>query len=207
MGSDAVTAISTAATNVVILVVIPLLAYVLFHRRRTGLSAIDACRRAGLRVGHVRYVWMCLLVSLAAVGALTLWPPPLEPFGREGSAQHAFVGLGLGVESLAIALLYGVVQTGFSEEFFFRGLIAGSLSRRLPVFWANVIQALVFLLPHLLLLTIMPEVWPLLIVVFGGGLFAGWIRLRSESILGPWILHASVNVTMALSVAIRSVPA
>jgi membrane protease YdiL (CAAX protease family) len=36
-----------------------------------------------------------------------------------------------------MALLYGVVKTGFSEELLFRGLIAGSLSRRLPLLWAT----------------------------------------------------------------------
>ena len=47
-----------------------------------------------------------------------------------------------------MALLYGVVKTGFAEELLFRGLIAGSLGRRLPLVWANLLQALIFLLPH-----------------------------------------------------------
>jgi membrane protease YdiL (CAAX protease family) len=36
-----------------------------------------------------------------------------------------------------MAILYEVVKTGLPEELLFRGLIAGSLSRRLPVLWAN----------------------------------------------------------------------
>ena len=54
-----------------------------------------------------------------------------------------------------MALLYGVVKTGFPEELLFRGLIAGSLSRRFSLLWANVVQALIFLIPHLLVLRIM----------------------------------------------------
>jgi membrane protease YdiL (CAAX protease family) len=103
-----------------------------------------------------------------------------------------------------MALLYGVIKTGFAEEFLFRGLIAGSLSRRLPTVWANLIQASIFLVPHLLLLVVMPEMWVILPFVFAGSLFAGWVRIRSDSIIGPWLIHATANITMAMSVAIRT---
>ncbi len=96
-----------------------------------------------------------------------------------------FAGLGLTGESIILALIYGVIQTGFSEELLFRGLIAGSLGRRLPLLWANVIQSIIFLLPHLLLLLIVPELWWLLIVAFFTALVKGWLRIKSDSILGP----------------------
>ena len=104
-----------------------------------------------------------------------------------------------------MALLYGVVKTGFAEEFLFRGLIAGSLSRRLRPVWANLLQAIIFLLPHLAILWIAPEAWGILPIVFAGSLFVGWIRIQSGSIVGPWLIHASANVATGLSVAIRSV--
>jgi membrane protease YdiL (CAAX protease family) len=110
--------------------------------------------------------------ALVGVVILVLWSPPLEPFTRQGSAQRRFVGLGLGMPAITMAFLYGVVQTGFAEELLFRGLIAGSLSRRLPVFWTNVWQAFIFLLPHLLILLVMPEMWPVLPLVFAGALQA-----------------------------------
>jgi membrane protease YdiL (CAAX protease family) len=103
-----------------------------------------------------------------------------------------------------MALLYGVVKTGFTEELLFRGLIAGSLARRLPAVRANLLQALIFLAPHLLMLGVMPEMWWILPIVFAGALFAGWVRIKSGSIIGPWLVHASANVTTCLSVAIRT---
>jgi membrane protease YdiL (CAAX protease family) len=103
-----------------------------------------------------------------------------------------------------LALFYGVVQTGFSEELLFRGLISGRLARQLPKVWANLVQALIFLLPHLLILTVMPEMWGILPILFVGALFAGWLRMRSGSILGPWLIHATANVTVALSLAART---
>src|SRR5262249_26363829 len=110
-------------------------------------------------------------------------------------------GLSLSGQAVGMALLYGVLKTGFTEELLFRGLIAGSLARRLPGVWANLLQALIFLAPHLLVLRIMPEMSWIIPIVFAVGAFAGWLRIQSGSIIGPWLIHASANVTMCLSVA------
>lgn len=103
-----------------------------------------------------------------------------------------------------MALLYGVAQTGFTEELLFRGLIAGSLSRRFSLLWANLVQAFIFLIPHVLVLRIMPEMWGILPVIFAIALLVGWVRIKSRSIIGGWVIHASVNVATCLSVAIRT---
>ena len=50
----------------------------------------------------------------------------------------------------------------------------------------------------------MPKAWPLLPLVFVGALVFGWLRIKSGSIIGPWLMHASGNVAIALSVAIRA---
>jgi membrane protease YdiL (CAAX protease family) len=141
--------------------------------------------------------------AFAVVAVLVIWTPPLEPLTRPGSAQHQFVGLGLTATALALALLNGAVQTAFAEELLFRGLIAGSFSRKLPLRWANFAQAGIFLLPHFGILAVAPEVWGILPVVFVGALWFGWIRIQSGSILGSWLMHATGNVTMALLVASR----
>jgi membrane protease YdiL (CAAX protease family) len=90
---------------------------------------------------ELRYVAYSLAFALAGVAILVIWPPPLEPFARYGSPQQPFQGLGIRGPALPQALLYGVVKTGFSEKLLFRGLIAGSLSRRFSVLWANLGQA------------------------------------------------------------------
>jgi membrane protease YdiL (CAAX protease family) len=59
-----------------------------------------------------------------------------------------------------MAPLYGVVKSGFIEELLFRGLIGGRLSRRFSLLWANVVRALIFLIPHLLVLRIMLRCGP-----------------------------------------------
>ncbi len=197
-------AIFNALANLVILVGLPFLGYWLYHKLRHRRTFVEITRRAGLRLGEGRYILYCLAFAAVVVAVLLIWPPPLEPFLRKGSAQQSFVGLGLNATAFAMALIYGVVKTGFAEEFLFRGLIAGSLGRRLSLAWANFWQAVIFLLPHLALLFIMPELWWIQILVFGSALFTGWVRIRSGSIVGPWLAHAAANVAMCLSVAART---
>lgn len=197
-------AIANAILNIVLFVGIPFLFYWGWHRWRHGRRLPEIARRAGLQVGDPRYIGWCAILAVVSVLALVLFPPPIEPMIREGSAQHDFAGLGLTGTSLAMSLVYGILKTGFPEEFFFRGLIAGSLGRRLPLLWANLIQALVFLAPHVLVVLVIPELWAFLPILFVASLVLGWARIRGESILGPWLVHAAANVATCLSVAIRS---
>ena len=194
----------SAVLNVVLLGGIPFAVYFLWHRIRHKRPLGEVAQRAGLQVGDPKSIAYSAAFAAVSVAGLLLWSPPVEVFTREGSPQRVFLGLGITGTSVAMALLYGVVKTGFAEELLFRGLIAGSLGRRLPLVWANLIQALIFLLPHLLVLTVMPEMWGLLPIVFGTALFLGWARIRSESILGPWLVHAAANVATCLSVAART---
>ena len=194
----------SALLNLLLFAGVPFFAYYAYHKWRHKRGVAEIARRAGLQLGEVRYIGYCLVSAAVVVAVIVIWPPAVEPMVREGSAWREFVGLGLGGPSILMALLYGVVKTGFAEEFLFRGLIAGSLSRRLSFVWANLVQALIFLAPHLFILVVMPEMWPMLVLIFAGALFMGWVRIKSGSIVGPWLVHASVNMAMGLSVAIRT---
>jgi membrane protease YdiL (CAAX protease family) len=199
-----VNALLSALLNLILLAGIPFLIYALYHRLKHGRPFAEVIERSGLKRGETRFIAYCLAAGAVVVVAILIWPPSADASTREGSAFAEFSGLGLSATTVGMALLYSVIKTGFAEEFLFRGLIAGSLSRRLPLVWANLLQALVFLAPHLVILTIAPELWGILPVVFLGALFAGWVRIKSGSILGPWLLHAMTNFTMALSVAVRT---
>ena len=194
----------SALLNLVVLGVLPLLLYFAYQKWRHKRGFGEVAKRAGLQLGEGHYIGYSLAFAVAAVAILFIWPPRLEPFLRSGSPQEPFRGLGLTGAAIAMALVYGVVKTGFTEELLFRGLIAGSLSRRLPPLWANPLQALIFLIPHLLVLKVMPEMWSILPVIFVIALFVGWVRIKSGSIIGVWVIHASVNVAICLSVAIRT---
>ena len=194
----------SALVNLLVFAGLPFFAYFVYQKWRHKRAFGEILRRAGLQLGAGRYLAYSAALACTGVAILVLWPPPLDPLVRKGSPQRPFVGLGLGGPAVLMALLYGVVQTGFPEELLFRGLIAGSLSRRLPLLWANLGQALIFFIPHLLVLTVMPEMWGILPIIFAVALFCGWVRIKSGSIFGSWLLHASGNMAMCLSVAIRT---
>lgn len=180
---------------------IPSLVYYVYHRVRFDRNLREVAVRLGLCVGRTQFILYGLAAAVGIVIALVATRGSLEPFFREGLAQRQFVGVGVTPQSIAAALFYGGLQTGLTEELLFRGLIAGSLARRLPSFWANLAQAAVFMLPHLPILFVAPELWGMLLAVFAVALLLGWMRIQSGSILGPWLVHASVNVTVALIAA------
>ena len=49
-----------------------------------------------------------------------------------------------------------------------------------------------------------PGLWMILPGVFIGSLVMGWERMKSGSILGPWIMHATANVTVCMVVAVQT---
>jgi len=197
---------ASALANLVLLVAVPFLLYRGWHRWRHRRTLAEVARRAGLRAGlragPARYLAYAAVVAVLDIGVLLAWSPPVSSFIRHDSPQRVFADLGPGGTALLMALIHGGITTGFSEEFLFRGLPAGSLSRHLPGFAANLLQAAIFLLPHLLVLRVRPELWPLLPVVFAAALFLGWLRMRSGSIMGPWLFHAAINATVCLYVAL-----
>ncbi len=194
-----------ALANVILLFAIPLSAYAFIQRWRGNRDFSDIARRLGMTVGDWRYLMLCSAVALVIVGVLVAFPPTFGTDLDERNAMRPFAGLGINATTVLMALIYGVVKTGFAEEFLFRGLIAGVLARRMSLIWANAVQAVIFLVPHLLILTVMPEMAWLLPVIFVGALFAGWVRINSGSFYGPWILHAAINTAMCLLLAAHGV--
>jgi membrane protease YdiL (CAAX protease family) len=91
-----------------------------------------------------------------------------------------------------------VAVLAVAEEIFFRGLLGGILVRRYGFGLGNLLQALVFLAPHLLLLLVSSALWPLLPVQLVSGWLLGWLRYKSSSI-GPCSLaHVIANVLAPL---------
>jgi len=195
-------ALLSTLLNLVLFAGLPFLGYWLYHRLRHKRRFGDIAARAGLRLGEPRYLAYSAAIAAACVGILLAWQPPLASFIGPTSPQRGFVGLGWSGLSIALALLYGTIKTGFAEEFLFRGMIAGSLARRMPLWTANLLQASIFLAPHLLVLIARPELWGVLPAVFAGGLLNGWLRMKSGSFFGPWLIHGAANTATCLYVAV-----
>ncbi len=110
-----------------------------------------------------------------------------------------YAGYSLSPASFVIILLREGFYIALGEEIFFRGLLGGWLIRRLGFVAGNTLQAVIFLLPHLLLLWVSLRLWPILIVQAIAGWLMGWLRHRSGSILPGWLAHTLINTLSALS--------
>ena len=204
--SALLSAVLSTVLNLVLLVGIPFGVYVIWHVWRHGRGLGEIAVRAGLRRCEPRYLGYAAVFALATtlIGLVVegVWKTAHWGSGQ-GQTYRLVAGIGL-VRALPIALLYGVIKTGFCEEVLFRGLIAGSLSRRLAFAWANFWQAVIFVLPHLLVLRVSPGAWKWLPLVFLLGLVLGALRIKSGSILPTWLIHAWGNIVHALKIAVHT---
>jgi membrane protease YdiL (CAAX protease family) len=74
------------------------------------------------------------------------------------------------------------------------------LVRRFGFAVGNILQAFIFILPHLFLLLVSLSLWPIVLVQLLAGWLLRWLRFRSDSILPGWLAHSFLNAFGALSV-------
>jgi len=182
---------------------IPPIIYALVLKLKDGISWREIATRLGLTWGERRYYLWALGFTLLGIilswGVLQLIPASVMK--EQNVASSRFVGQPLTAMNFLSALFFGLFETGLGEELFFRGLIGGWLGRRTRLWIANVIQAAIFTLPHLLLLLVEPRLWPIAFALpFISGLMLGWLRLKSGSIFPGWIAHGFGNAFSALIV-------
>ncbi|MGB4271519.1 MAG: CPBP family intramembrane glutamic endopeptidase [Propionicimonas sp.] len=94
-----------------------------------------------------------------------------------------------------------VALRAVGEEVFFRGFLQGLAERRWGAVAGVVIQAVVFTLPHLALLTVSAALAPLVVTQAVTGVILGWVRLRTGSIAPTSLAHVIVNLASGLAMA------
>jgi membrane protease YdiL (CAAX protease family) len=157
-------------------------------------------KNIGLKGTQVKYIAIGLGMGLVP-GLFSLLLPDILPtdiLNQPGIAQSVYTGWSLSVSSFLLAFLREAIYIALGEEIFFRGFLGKLLYRKLGFIAGNLIQSIVFLLPHLLLLTISLRLWPILIAQFIGGWLYGWLCHQSDSILPSWLAHSLGNAFGAL---------
>ena len=139
---------------------------------------------------------LALPVLLVPLG---LWLGPIlaRPFFGEIRLE-----LGLAAAILPALLLAG--SNGVMEETIFRGAVLGWGSRAVGVGGALVVQALLFGVTHAGPDFVEPiAALPVLAAVTLVGLIAGWIVLRTGSLLLPMAVHVALDVPLYYAFACR----
>jgi uncharacterized protein len=147
----------------------------------------------------IYYIWSLGVILLTAVlGWVAFRSVPSEILEDPNINVSAYTDLRLSLTTFLAVLLREAIYVALGEEIFFRGFLGGWLYRRFGFGLGNMIQSLLFLLPHLILLVVSITLWPIVIVQFVAGWLLGWLRYHSGSILPGWIAHSLINALGAL---------
>ena len=110
---------------------------------------------------------------------------------------------GLGISAFIPAIIYSFVQTGLSEELFFRGFINKRLCSKWGFNCGNFIQSISFGGLHgSMVHSLTGGLGAMIVFVFTGSVawLMGWINEKKSegSIIPSWILHSIANFIMSL---------
>lgn len=177
-----------------ILFCVPTVIYVAVGSRRKGPGFLPMLRRAGVAWGKpAHYGWaLLMMVPLLVVAWLTTQLIPTDAVQTQGVVVGQLTSVGA---------VLGIIARATGEEIFFRGFLGGLLMRRLGFWWGNLVQSLVFLVPHLALLLIDTRMWPILPLQFAIGWLLGWLRHRADSFVPGAVIHSLTNLLAGLLLA------
>jgi membrane protease YdiL (CAAX protease family) len=95
-------------------------------------------------------------------------------------------------------ILLFVLANSINEELLFRGLFLQRLEPFLGAFPANLCMAIPFAMLHIGV-DYSQNTLLLLVLLVPLGLLLGYVTQKARSILGPWLIHASVDIAVVLS--------
>jgi membrane protease YdiL (CAAX protease family) len=122
------------------------------------------------------------------------WDALLRQVGIETEAQAAEQAIAL-VDPWIVVIAI-VVLAPIAEEVFFRGVVFNALRREGGRRWAYLGSSILFAVIHLSLLALVP--------IFLLGLALAWVYERTNNLLAPIAMHATVNaVSVALALLVR----
>jgi membrane protease YdiL (CAAX protease family) len=183
-----------------ILLSIPSIIYIAVRRHR-GENWKEVLGKIGWKGSRpVYFLWsLGVVIIVAGLGWLALQTVPSDALNDPAVSISRYSGWTISVISFLLVWVREAIYIAIGEEIFFRGLLGGWLFRRLGFAVGNVIQALIFILPHLLLLLVSFSFWPIVAVQMVAGWLLGWLRYRSDSILPGWLAHSLSNAIGALA--------
>lgn len=159
--------------------------------RHSGCTQRQALQAAGLQRGTRSGYQLALALALPVAAFATLLMTAIPRHVLHGGSKNI-----TGAPTTASGYI-AIVVLAIAEEMLFRGFVAGVLFRRLGFRKGNALQALIFLLPHTLLLLVSLSLWPLLPLQLVAGWVLGWLRQRTDSIGPPSLTHALTNLLAA----------
>ena len=187
------------------LVAIPFLTLAFWHKRTYGWTLSSTLASFGLKRGNLKSgLGWAILLGLA-LSLLQLF------MSRQSDAFWELLRSGKALLYFPLALLLLLLTAGFTEEFFFRGVMQTRLVALLQSkFWAIIVTALFFGIYHLPYAYLNPN-WPssgdwgaALTAALGQGIPAGIVlgvlyARTKNNLLACIVLHSFINVLPAMT--------
>lgn len=191
--------------QLIIFSLIPFIWWLLTARKKEGFFKWVGLKKPFIKGSMLKLIILILIVFAGYTILMSIIMNKL--MGNAALAANQFYKQGLG--ALPAILFYGVLQTGLSEELFFRGFIGKRLINKFGFTIGNTIQAILFGLLHGLPLGLATNsiYVTILVTLLPGGIgwFEGWINEKHSegSIIPSWIIHSVMNILSGLSAALN----
>lgn len=194
----------SAIIQVILFSIIPFIWWFVTARKKENFLRWIGLKKPVIEGSLIKLISLIVIVSVVYILLMSIIMTQL--MGDINTATSQFSDQG--IKSLPAILVFAIIQTGLSEEIFFRGFLGKRFIRRLGFKVGNTIQAFLFGIMHGLpfglatgniLITILLTLLPAII-----GWMQGWMneRCSSGSIIPSWITHAIMNILSALSTAL-----
>ncbi|MCH7322765.1 CPBP family intramembrane metalloprotease [Solibacillus sp. MA9] len=183
----------SAIFQVLLFSIIPFVWWLVTARKETRLLTWLGIKKIKIR-NYQTYMASFLLVMIILV--IPAYIAVILFMDDSAMATSQFSGKGL--SAFIPALIYAFLQTGLSEEIFFRGFLTKRLIFKFGFQLGNSIQGFLFGLMHgaIFMMLLNPIQLIIIILITGvGGYLLGWINEKQSngSIISSWLIHGIVN--------------
>ncbi|MBO3446131.1 MULTISPECIES: CPBP family intramembrane glutamic endopeptidase [Clostridia] len=150
--------------------------------------------------GDYKKIFTCIFIFVfSCIISQVFLVPNLVPDNVTIQSSYA----GKGISALIPILLFSMINTGLSEEIFFRGFLGKRLCSKFGFTAGNLIQGLLFGLLHGAMLFIVITPFKALIITLITG-FGGWLlgytaeKASGGSIIPSWLIHGIGNLILSM---------
>ena len=187
-----------AVFNLLLFCIVPFLWWVFFHRKKEKFLSWIGIKKPAI---HNKRIFILLFSLFLIISVFSNFLPTIVDRSLTGTGQIK----GMGISALFQALLFGLIQTGASEEILFRGFLAKRFIKRFGFFIGNTMQAVLFGLLHIAVLYLATSAniyqgFLVFIVPCLGGWFFGYVNEKQSegSIIPSWLMHGIGNVLASI---------
>lgn len=186
------TTVISSFVQLTLALVVPLAWWVLTARRR-----VEFTTWIGLFIPEWKAPYLRLVLALTVWAVVAVLSVVLLSLAAGGTDSARFAGSG--IYGVIAVLFYAFIQTGLSEEILFRGFLGKKLSEKFGFRVGNTVQAVVFGLLHVFLLSSAFPLIPLIgvgVLTAVSGWIMGWVNEEAAggSILPSWMMHSLANL-------------